>query len=316
MNKQSIYFLLAIACLLPLSSCTAGRSQAINAGDENFRTGTQGLQLRFLPYSPPDKIFDNEELHARIEVFNKGAEDITGSNNRLYLSGFDTTIITGIPTMGFQIPDLQGKKFFNPEGEFDNVDITGFVRDLKSRNIDFYNTILMATACYKYKTIADPSACVDPDPFSTSVQDKVCDFNSQPALGSQGAPVIIDSVQVEAMNGKARFKISARNAGGGDVLKDGADILDRCNPYDPKGLDIRDLDYVHVDEVVLGDTSILGNCRPLENGYLRLRTSGSGAMICEVDGLSGPAYLTPLRITVSYNYRSIITQNLRILQAN
>lgn len=133
-------------------------------------------------------------------------------------------------------------------------------------------------------------------------------------MGSQGAPVAINDVAVEAQPGKTRFKIFVSNVGGGDVLRDGADTLDRCSPYDATGLDYDDVDYVHVDEVVLGDASITGTCRPLENGFLRLRTSGSGFMICEVDGLTGPAYKTPLRVTLSYNYRDTISKYIKIIQ--
>lgn len=317
MNRILLSLSLVFLSIMVLAGCSVtnrNRSNTVNAGDENFRTGTKGLDLNFAQYSPPDKIFDDEQLRVRVEIYNKGAEDVKGSNNRLYLSGFDTSIVTGIPSNGIAIPDLEGKKFYNPDGDYNTVDFVAFIRNLKSRNIDVYNPILMVTACYKYRTIADPKVCVDPDPFSTTVQNKVCDFRSQPSVGSQGAPVAIDSVEVEAMSSKTRFKIQVHNVGSGNALKDGADILDRCNPYDPTGLDYNDIDYVHVDEVILGDVSIVGTCKPLDNGYLRLKTSGAGFMICEVDGLVGPAYTTPLRIQVSYNYRTTISQTVKIIQ--
>jgi len=307
----NVYLVLFMSLLI--TGCSS-RTKAFSQVDENFRTGSQGLTFKFMPFSPPDKIFDNEELRFRIEISNKGAEDVVGTNNRAYVSGFDTSIITGIPTNGVEIPELEGKKVFNPDGSFDNVELLGFIRDLRARNIDKYQPAVLATFCYKYKTIADPNICVDPDPFSTTVSNKVCNFQTQPSLGTQGAPVAINRVDVEAAPGKTRFKIYVQNVGSGDVLHDGADILDRCNPYDPKGLDVNDIDFVHIDEVVLGDISIIGSCKPLDNGYLRLKTSGAGFMMCEVDGLIGPAYTTPLRITVSYNYRETLTTNLNIIQ--
>jgi hypothetical protein len=314
MKRKHFAIVLSFLIVLSVSACSGGRNKAINIGDENFRTGTEGLRLDFLPYSPPDKLFDDEDLKVRIEIKNRGAEDVLGSNNKVYLSGFDTSIITGIPTTGIEIPDMEGKKFYNPDGDFDTIDFTGFVRDLQSRNIDVYNPVIMATACYKYATIADPKVCVDPDPFSTAITDKVCDFQSQPGLGSQGGPISIEDVEVEAMPGKTRFKIAVQNVGGGNVLKDGVDVLDRCNPYDATGLDVNDIDHVYIEDVSLGDVSIAATCKPLDNGYLRLRTSGAGFMICEADGLVGPAYTTPLRIKVSYNYRSTISKTIKIIQ--
>jgi hypothetical protein len=307
--------MLLLILVIGLVGCTS-RSSNMQVGDENYRSGTQGLQFDFAPYSPPDRIFDDENLQVRVDLTNIGAEDLTGSANRIYLSGFDSAIITGIPTAGITVPALEGKKFYNPEGGFDSIEFTGMVRDLKAKNIAVYEPTLMLTACYKYRTIADPSICIDPDPFSstTSLENKVCDFRNQPALGSQGAPIAVNDVQVEAQEGKSRFKIFVQNVGGGDTLKESGDVLSRCNPYDPTGIEFDDIDFVHVDDVAIGSTSIVGSCKPLEDGYLRLRSSGAGFMICEVDGLVGPAYTTPLRITISYNYRDTVSKTIKIIQ--
>ncbi|MFH1510476.1 MAG: hypothetical protein ABIF10_02195 [Candidatus Woesearchaeota archaeon] len=310
MNKKAVILLL----VLLVAGCTSTRNRT-SGGEENYRTGTQGLYMNFVPYSPPDRLFDDENLRVRIELFNRGAEDLAGSNNRLYLSGFDTSIITGIPTSGMQIPDIEGKKMYSPEGGFDNIEFSGYVRSLKEKNINVYQPVILLTACYKYSTIADPSVCIDSDPFGVTTQQRVCNWNSVVSTGSQGAPIAVTSVQVEPQPGKSRFKIYVQNVGGGDVLKDGADILNRCNPYDATGIDYKDIDYVHVDDVSIGENSIMASCKPLENGYLRLQTSGAGFMICEVDNLVGPAYTTPLRIKFSYNYRQTLTKQVRIIQS-
>jgi hypothetical protein len=310
--KKMVCIILLVLLIAGCNGVNRGQLQTI--GDENYRTGSQGLYMSFVPYSPPDRIFDDENLRVRLELYNKGAEDITGSNNKIYLSGFDTSIITGIPTTGIAIPTIEGKKFYSPEGGFDSIEFSGLIRSLKTKNIDFYEPTIMVTACYKYATIAEPTICVDADPFSVTLQRKVCDWRSVSMVGSQGAPVAITSVQIEAMPGKARVKIWVQNVGGGDVLKEGADVLDRCSPYDATGLDYKQLDYVQVEDVSVGDTSITSSCRPLENGALRLQSSGGGFMICEVDNLVGNAYTTPLRIKLTYNYRGIMTQPVKIIQ--
>jgi hypothetical protein len=306
---------IALLIIILVVGCMGTSRNTMQAGDENYRVGTNGLTLRFLPFSPPDRIFDDEELRVRLEVFNKGATDISG-DAMIYLSGFDPSIITGIGSGGVPVPDLEGKKFYRPEGDFDTVEIIGMIRDLQSRNIDVYEPLLLVTACYRYETIADPEVCIDPDPFSTNIEDKVCDWRNSPAIGTQGAPIAVNHVEVEAQPSKTRFKIFVSNVGGGTVLRSGGDTLDRCNPYDTTKLDYDDIDYVHVDQVMLGDSDVTSTCRPLEDGELRLRTSGSGFMICEVDteGGAGAAYTTPLVVSLSYNYRDTISKQIKIIQ--
>jgi hypothetical protein len=307
--------LIAILILVIVAGCRGTSSRQIEAGDEDYRTGTQGITLRFLPFSPPDRLFDDEELRIRLEVFNRGATDIA-SGATIYVSGFDTSIITGIGSGGVSVPDLEGKKFYRPEGDFDTVEFIGMVRDLKSKNIDVYEPLLLVTACYPYETIADPEVCIDPDPFSTNIEDKVCNWQSSPSVGTQGAPISVNRVNVEAQPGKTRFKIFVSNSGGGTVMRAGGDTLDRCNPYDTTKLDYDDVDYVNVDQVMIGDQDITSTCRPLENGELRLATSGAGFMICEVntEGSGGAAYTTPLIVRLSYNYRDTISKHIKIIQ--
>ena len=51
--------------------------------DENYRTGTRGLEMEFGRNSPPAKLYDDEELRVIIELRNRGATDIHGYNSRI-----------------------------------------------------------------------------------------------------------------------------------------------------------------------------------------------------------------------------------------
>jgi hypothetical protein len=316
-------FILVVIIILFLSSCA---SDSRRPGDEHFRTGSEGLVMRFIPNSPPAKIYDEDILSALIEIHNAGATDVSGGNNRLYISGFDPSLITGVDMHGIIIEDLDGKDFDFPDGGYTTIHFEGSLRDLRSRNVEVYEPTLLITACYEYETIANPEVCIDGDPYAVTSEEKVCSAGSSKGAGTQGAPIAVSSVATEPTRGKSRFKITINNVGGGCVFKDGWDVLDRCNPYDGAQLSMDDINYVRVDEVKVGDTDITSSCKPLQNGYLRIKDNGectnvpggaaqgSGYMICELGGITEPAYTTPLRIKLSYNYRDSITKRIKIVQ--
>ncbi len=303
--------------LVTLSSCSGlgsnkGSKQNVDA---SYRTGSQGLTMNFMQNMPPYRIYDNERLNVGLEIYNNGATDMKGSQGRVYLSGFDPTIITNIYSSGQPIPAVEGKQMYNTEGSYTNVYFDGYIRSLQARNIDEYKPTLLATLCYSYETIADPMVCLDPDPYTPTQREKGCNAEVVTnTKGSQGAPVAVSSVEVEPTKGKTRFKIYVSNVGGGQVFRDGYSYLDRCSPYDSTGLQYNDINIVRVSDVSIGTTSITGTCKPLENGYLRIKDSGAGYMVCEYSGITGSEYTTPLRIKLEYNYRSSVRKEVQIVK--
>ncbi|MFO7710251.1 MAG: hypothetical protein R6V53_00635 [Candidatus Woesearchaeota archaeon] len=301
--------LLTLFLTVLLSACTLDRSEDT---DENYRSGSQGLYMQFMPNMPPSQIYDDEEFSTMIEIHNKGAHDLeTGSNSQIYLSGFDKNIITGV-NEGKRLMDLEGKSMYNNQGEFSSIEFDGAIRSLDARNIDKYDFNLVATACYSYKTIAEPTVCIDPDPYSTTAKNKACDSKINPSVGSQGAPVAVSSIEMEPLKGRTKFKIHVDNVGGGTVFKQGYSHLTSCSPYSPDGLEYKDINYVTVTAVEIANSDIRGTCRPLDNGELKL-INGHGYFVCEVTGLAGPAYTTPLRIELEYGYRQEISRPVTII---
>ncbi|MGM5487383.1 MAG: hypothetical protein ACQESG_00375 [Nanobdellota archaeon] len=298
-----------ILSILFLIACSSEPSQN---QDENYRTGTQGLTLEFMSNMPPMKIYDDEPFTAMLKVHNRGATDIeTGSNSKVYLSGYDKNIITGV-SEGNTIKDLEGKSMYNHQGEFTSLEFDGSIRSLDAQKRDKYEFNLMATACYLYKTIAEPTVCIDPDPYSTTSKNKACNAQLNPSVGSQGAPITVSAIEMEPMKGKTKFKIHVDNAGPGTVFKSGYSHLTDCSPYSPEGLEYKDVDYVTVNAVEIASTDIRGTCRPLDDGQLKL-IDGHGYFVCDVTGLSGPAYTTPLRIELEYGYRTTTSRPVKII---
>ena len=297
---------IAILCIiLFLASCTTTSTGTVK---EDYRTGTEALAIAFETNQPPTKQYDTEGFNVLLSIKNKGAADVGGPMDKIYLSGFDPQIITGIPTTGKNIQHLKGKDAFRPQqGDENALAFTGTISRLRT---DSYPVRIMATACYQYETIASPIVCVDPSPFDTTTREKPC-TPTNVALSSQGAPVSVTAVEVEPRPGKTGLRIKIKNVGGGDAFK--AEALQKCNPYDQKGLEYSEIDHVLLADISIGGQSITQTCRPLENGYIRL-TNGAGEVYCDYAPIGNTAYSTPLTINLKYGYRTYLYKNIEIIK--
>lgn len=299
------------ALLLLLIACAPGGT---DRGDENinFRTGSQGLLLRFTPNAPPVRLYDNEQFNALLEVRNIGATPVGGPGDRVYLHGFDPNLITGVRFVGEPI-DIDAKDQFNLEGGFDTVAFKGTVRRLTS---DSLRVPLTATACYAYETLASANVCIDPDPYSPTVKTKAC-TPQDVGLGTQAAPIAVSNVEVEARPDKTVFRIHISDVGGGDVFRYGGNYLTKCSPYDPRGLAFDEVDYVQLTDVLISGVSIKNTCKPLDIDHIRLSEGGQATIVCELNNIrSNAAYTTPLNVILRYGYRNQIQQSMEIVRAS
>ncbi len=294
--------------VLVLASCTGVQNGAQNPPSENWRTGTQGIALRYMLL--PQKTFDTEEFNAVLELRNLGAFPVHGPGDRVYISGFDPSIVTGIPFTGNQLK-LDAKDQFNSQGGYDTTQFKGIVRKLTT---DKYPFTVLATACYDYETQASGTVCIDPDPFAPTSRVKAC-FASSVGLGSQAAPVAVSSIDVDARPRKTIFKIRMSNAGGGELFKYGGLFLNHCSPYDSKGLEFDDVNFVQLVDVTVSGVSIKQSCKPVDGDYIRLN-SGSAEIVCEFNNIrSNAAYTTPLTVILRYGYRTQISQQVSIVKS-
>ncbi len=280
-----------------------------------YKTGTQGLVMNFMPNFPRARMYDGEDFNALLEIKNRGANEVGYGGDRIYLSGFDTGIITNIPVSGEPIPQIEGINQFNTQGGYDTVEFKGNLYPLSGKNIDSYPATILATACYGYKTLGSENICIDPNPFSPTTAKKVCTPTAV-SFGSQGAPIAVTSVEVDPTPRVTRFKIHISNAGGGTVYKPGADYLAKCSPYHTTGLAFpSEVDMVRLSKVEVAGKVITPSCKPLDNeGHVRL-ISGQATVFCEIGGLgTGPTYTTPMTVELDYGYRSTISKSVVVLQ--
>jgi len=309
--KKSV--LLIILVLLILAGCP--RPQGTERFPREFRVGSEGLRMTVPPNLPPPRIFDDPgtQLQVVVELDNQGAADVGGPGDRIYLSGFEPNIITGIPTTGQQIPQLEGKTQFGPGG-IDVVTFESNLRSLAALGIDKYEPNLLITGCYGYETVASASVCIDPDPFAVTAQEKVCIPRSV-STGTQGAPIAVSTVEVDPAPSITRFRIDVTNVGRGDVFKEGATFLAKCSPYSAQKLDFDDIDHIRLTDVSVSGQSILPSCRPLSNGYIRL-INGRATIFCEFGNIKQPtAFTTPLTVRLQYGYRESQLRPITILSS-
>lgn len=306
--KRGALILLVLALAVLLAGCPRTGEPR-----ENWRVGSQGVFMQIVPNLPPPRIYDDQPLELVVDMENLGAWDVGGPGDRVYLSGFDPNLITGIPITGELMPVMEGITQFGPGG-LGTVSFTGIVRSLNFRNVDRLVQPLLITSCYGYETLASDTVCIDPDPFSRSSEVKSCIARTAGMGGTQAAPVSVGPVQVEPSPGRTRFQISVTNVGGGDLYRPGGQYLQRCSPYSSAKLDFSDVDRVLVADVSVAGVSILPSCRPLVNGFLRM-TNGRGQMFCELSNIQGAsAFTTPLTVELKYGYRDTLARQVTILR--
>jgi len=320
MEKNRIIAMIFILSLLIISGCKA-KKDVLTV--ETVRVGTEGIALSFGQGAPPDLIqveegdTNSNSFEILIEARNKGAypqlgQDAPSTFGNVYLSGFDKGIIQIEPSSYSMNPqNLEGKSTINTNGGLDIIIFKGTINANLIENK--YDPTILATACYTYETIAAPQICIDPDPYST-INRKVC-TPQEIALTGQGAPVAVTKVVTEAFAKKTQFRIWFKNVGGGEIIK--KESINKCTSTEK--LAREDFDKIMVDEVKLASTQL--TCGPfneggkLTNGVVRM-INNEGSIICEIPSSSYAqtvsAYTTPLKISLSYGYKSVASKKIMI----
>lgn len=297
MNKKIILILTMIS-LVVLYGCTGSGNETPD--EVNFRSGSQGLEMKFLENSPPDKIFDKEELNIMIEMLNKGATDIVGG--RLYTSGYDPKFIQITPKdTNFNIV---GKSIFNPDGRLSEFQTFVDNRVDVPKSADSLEQNIKITACYNYETKASASVCIDQNPRSTTT--KVCTPETIRLSGGQGGPIAVTEIEQESSPDQITFKISFSNVGEG-VVFDSSQGLNNCHT----ALEYKDLDVVDV-KVKLGERSL--NCQPNDGRNIRL-INKDAFVFCYYKGkLGDDAFTSQLSVAIDYAYRNSISKSVEIIK--
>lgn len=334
MKKTGVLIVGLVIILLSISGCN--RSNTDEPNEVNYRTGTDGLVMKF-PTDMPTQVYENDQdVRFVVEVRNKGAfpqSDETGEfRGKLWVGGYDEKILKIFPRLGTSVThgvdlngeELEGKSSYNRDGGYSAVEFQMDVGDLP-QGMPYYKPRLIVTASYLYKTIANPIICIDPEPRSTKVREKVCEVgdygstgsgggsgkggNVGSGLGSQGAPIEVIRVEEDVTGTDILFKIYLTNAGGGLVIPE-SEIDNNPN----EGYDWREMNKVRIEDIRVGNTRMT-ECRPVIGRDVEL-IDNEGYIFCRLDKsiAGGKAYVTPLNIILSYGYSNSIERDIEIFE--
>ena len=309
--KKRVLILTFILLALLLTSCKykpeAGeRPIETEAALRMVQTGTQGLELRFLPDYPPHSLYDTTEFVAIAEIWNKGNYDLEPGTCFIHLIGYDTNLIRGVIPYDSCIrgSTLEGKKTYNLDGSFNQIEFKS-TNAMLPFGVFEYEPTLNLVACYEYHTAANPLVCVENSLYTIASEQKACFVRDVSTPGGQGAPVGISYVGVDMAGDKAIFEINVQNYGTGRVLSSESS-LNNC----PYKLEYYDLDKVRYDVTLSGGSLI--DCKPTDR-LVRL-TNNQGKIVCTFDIGNAQAYETPLMVRLDYNYMQSLLQPVKIIK--
>ncbi len=312
--NRSVLIASALLVLVLLVSCgSQSNTKTLTTRNIDFHQGTEGIIINFLLNSPPSRVFQNQNVVIHVQAENRGAYD--SEYARLFISGFERNALQGQWQDGSDTSvDLtlngpfRGRSQVNPNGALD-FKVFIATASVPISTADKYTANVLVTSCYKYKTQANPVVCIDPDPFSVVRKDKVCEIHDV-ALTSQGAPIAVTKVEEEVGNNKVFFRIFIRNMGNGKVMR--PEIV--TDPKCPFGLDIQDINKVHVNTIAIPSLS-LDKCEPDLSKDIML-INDQGFIFCSFTlplDRQQTSYTTPLNIELSYGYTNSIQKQFEIV---
>jgi len=310
--EKKLIILASLVIVLLISSCGKGpRTQNI---EEEYRTGTQGLVMNFVKNAPPNEVYDGDDINIMVELRNKGAYPTTRDfEGKLEITGFDEAALYNGRWDGSNLipPTLEGRSQDNPEGGYEMKTYRAIARVPFGNEI--YEPTIIVHACYRYQTIASPTVCIDPDPYSIVQEEKPCRIHDVSLGGGQGAPVAVTRVEERVSKDKVHFKIYIKNVGGGTVLDDIAysySYYSRC----PLDLDYEDLNKVIADVSLSYSNPIECSPQGTVNDPIRLNENGEGFIRCSFPKPnSASAFETPLQIKLYYAYADSISKKIKII---
>jgi hypothetical protein len=276
----------------------------------NVHTGIYGVTMQFATDNPPSTVYytgQGTPFNIILELRNRGATDIT--EGYLYLSGYDRNIIqpTIISPRGKNLPmffTLEGVTNFNPEGEYNTIEFENSILNWPPGK-DQLDVKFRADACYKYRTVATPVVCIDPFPYSSLSERKVCRVVNVPMAGGQGGPIQVDLVEEEATEQYVYFRIHISNTQSKGVVFD----YQKVNPGYPDSCPFN-IQYTDINKVYYTPPTFVGDngfnpqlveCTP--DSPVRL-VSNKATIYCKylIPSTLKETYQTPLSIVLDYGY--------------
>jgi len=269
----------------------------------NYRTGSQALEMLFINPGTED-FYEGDRMTVLVEYFNRGTANIV--SGEFFVSGYDMSII-GALSLDPKFISIEGKDEYDPTGSLSKImTIRSSPLRLPANTEDFRQTIKL-TSCYTYQTLVSADICIDPDPTSRRIQDKICQMRPV-SPGAQGAPLVVTNVEPIVSRNDIRLNIEFANQGGGIPFDRSISNLECFAALDR----YESANIIHLVKVELSGKRF--DCQP--RGPIRL-IGDRGKISCECKGCINEymdAYQTRATIELEYGYRNEVLKNIRILK--
>jgi hypothetical protein len=302
-KKTLIFGLLLVSLLVMGCGSMSGGKNEPPVSAVFTATGTEGIVMNFVTDQPPMKVYTQSPLTFLVEIRNRGTYTVPSAT--IFLTGFDPSILVGLPPRYDLSQPLEGKNQFNPEGGYTTAEFSTSSVALPM-SMPNYKPTFMLTACYPYQTVATPLICVDPNPLDTTT-DKACRVQKVYATGSQGAPVSVQSIEAEARPNGMYFRIHIANIASGTQQSSGTVFNMGNMGACPGGLQYRDLNVLDYSASIAQQPL---DCEP--KGQIRL-VDNKATIFCKYLNMPQlPAYQTPLEVRLTYGYKSSASKVVEI----
>jgi len=270
-----------------------------------YRTGTQGVDIKFL--DPEPEVYTGTEMNLQFEIFNKGAYDLEDGFGKVVLSGYDGDAIkfSNFDYDGkyseHALPFVMAKGLYAKDGGYDILEVT----EDGEVSVPFgetYKPNIMATTCYLYETLASPTICVMSSVEEMKEQDEIC-RQTHTTMTDQGGPVAVTKVEEDILQQMLGVRITIENVGNGEVFDQNA--FTEC-PFNLERTQ-KDIVDVSIDLVDSGEPI----CEPKD---MRVPLYfGKGTIYCRIPIEMHTSYTAPLDITLDYGYTSSISRQFTLV---
>lgn len=299
--------------LTVISACTIN---PVQQPSDEYKKGTQGIEVGFLGEGNVKKIYEGSPLDIILELKNLGSYEEPYGKVMLY--GYDGSIIQfsdeeeegTVVENNYakkELPKLSARNAYMPQGGYDTMTFKVPENMINIVSGASYDPEFIASVCYHYKTQATPTVCIIPDE-SILTKNNACKPSTL-RLDSQGGPVAVTKVEEEAASGNVNFVITIENLGGGKVVSNDLESYSLC----PFNLKENNLNKISVEMEIKGLQKV--GCTP-SDGFVKLYNN-KGTMHCTFrpnDHQSQTAsYTTPLNIILDYHYTDSISKKIEIM---
>jgi len=290
-----IFILLVVVFLSGCDFTNIGNTPS----EKSFRTGNKGITISFLQNAPPNEVYEENPFSIGILLKNEGAYEVR--NGIVSFSIEDEHVDVQRPE-NLVTFNLNGKSVSMPGGDQTTEFLRASTKKIESERRE---SIIIASLCYPYKTIADASVCIDTDIYNLKTINKVCYIRDM-SFNSQGAPVAVTKIETKMLPGdnedtiKPQFIIHIQNVNAGSVIKK-EKVADACSS-EPIGID--DLNIINVKAELSGEGL---ECSPNPS---KLKDGKTSVRCVLEQGLSSQqaTYTSPLKVELEYGYTSSISK--------